>query len=112
MSIKHFETATIGAENARAILAQLGEVLEVRSKQIIVYEDHEDHGDYFLEDVLFAVGRNGNQMRLRPYCGDTPERIAEVATMTWSEEDDYEYDDRRFYGIFFKFKPDRTGACL
>lgn len=112
MSIKHFETATIGAENARAILAQLGEVLEVRSKRVLVCEEHEESDDYFLEDVLFAVGRNGNQMRLRPYCGDTPERIAEVAAMTWSEEDDYEYNDRCFHGIFFKFDPDRTGACL
>jgi hypothetical protein len=111
--MKHFETATTGSRNARALLAfeeQHGPIIEVVEKIITV--PHWWDGSLRAVPALFALFTDGNRIEVPAYAGDTPDRIRAIAALEWVEEVDWPASQaRRDAGIPLP-EEDRTGARL
>ena len=106
--MKHFETATIGASAARELLFR-GEIVAVETRRFNVAALARE---IMQRDKLCAVYADGSRQEIPAYAGDTPERIRQVAALSWGEKDEALYKQRVANGEFGEYAPDKTGACL
>ncbi len=111
--MKHFETATLGAKSARALLdleAQHGPLRDVVGGFLNDYAGTRENT--WQRPALFALFADGHRALLDSYTGDTPERIRAIARLKWVEAVDWPATLARIEAGLPEMGADRTGACV
>lgn len=106
--IHHFETATIGARAARELIAR--GLVTVEDRLCWIWTPDGPDGAEMRPCAVFA---DGTHVEVPGYAGDTLERIILVASLSWGDEQEAEFQRCAKTGDWPKRPaPDRTGAVL